>query len=233
MTDRQGTNLTVTGTGKVQVAPDEAVVQLSIITEGRTAADAVATNARQTQAVIDAVSAQHNDRVTTSGLSVYPIVTYEQNQPPKIVGFRATNGVDVTTKVAYVGQIFDAGITAGANQSSGILFRVRDEAPHRHEALRLAMEQAFTEAKIVAGAASIEIRGVESIQIDPGNGRVFFRAEALDAKAMTTPVIPEERTITARVTVQFRTRDVLEARPGQGKLETEQRPAVPRPPGRA
>jgi uncharacterized protein YggE len=234
MTDRQGTNLTATGTGMVQVAPDEAVVQLSVITEGKTAAEAVATNARQAQALIDAVSAQPNHGVTTSGLSVYPIVNYQQDQPPQIVGFRATNSVEVTTKPDYVGQIYDAGIAAGANQSSGITFRIQNEAPHREEALRLAMEQAFSEAKVVAAAANLEVRGVESVQIDPPQERFFFRTEALDAKMATTPVIPENRTITARVQVQFRTRDVLEVRPGQGKPgDIATRPSVPRSPGRA
>jgi uncharacterized protein len=238
MADRQGTNVTVTGTGKVLIAPDEAVVQLTIITEGTTAAEAVSANARYAQAVINAVSAQPNHGVTTSGLSVYPIITYPQDQPPRIVGFRATNGVEVTTKPDYVGQIYDVGIAAGANQSSGITFRVQNEAPHREEALRLAMEQAFSEAKVVANAANIELRGVESVQIEPPQERFFFRADALEAKAApATPVMPENRTITARVHVQFRTRDTLDVRPGQGKpgdgRDVATKPPMPRPPGRA
>jgi uncharacterized protein YggE len=227
MADRQGTNLSVTGTGKVQVAPDEAIVHLSVLTEGRTAAEAVAANARQTQAVISAVSSQPNHGVTTSGLSVYPIINYEPNTSvPTIVGFRATNGVEVTTKVGYVGQIFDAGIAAGANQSSGISFRVQNEAPFREEALRLAVEEAFREARVVAAAANIELGEVESIQVEPGDGIIFFRTEALDLKAPATPVIPERQTITARVQVQFRTRDQLETRPG--KIEREGREAKAR-----
>ena len=169
MSDRQGTHyLTVTGVGSVQVEPDEAVVQLGVVTEAGTAAEAVASNARQTQAVLDAVSAQPNHGITTSGLSVSPIINYEPNSSvSKIVGFRATNSVEVTTKIGYVGQIYDAGITAGANESSGITFRVRDEGPQRKEALRLAVEQAFDEAKLVAAAADIDLRGVDSIQVDP------------------------------------------------------------------
>jgi uncharacterized protein YggE len=232
MAEKQGMNLSVTGTGKVQVTPDEATVHLSILTEGRTAAEAVAANARQTQAVIAAVSAQPNHGVTTSGLSVYPIINYEPNTSiPRIVGFRATNGVEVTTKVGYVGQIFDAGISAGANQSSGIRFRVQNEAPYREEALRLAVEEAFREAKVVARAADIEIGEVESIQVEPGDGIIFFRTEALDARAPATPVIPERQTITARVQVQFRTRDQMETRPG--KMDRDGRETKARTPGTA
>jgi uncharacterized protein YggE len=229
MSDRQGNHyLTVTGVGNVQVEPDEAVVQLGIVTEAGTAAEAVASNARQTQAVLDAVSAQPNHGITTSGLSVNPIIVYEPNSTTsKIVGFRATNSVEVTTKIGYVGQIYDAGITAGANESSGITFRVRDEGPHRKEALRLAVEQAFEEAKIVAGAADIDLRGIDSIQVDPPEGRVFFRSEAL-AKGSGTPVIPGRQTITARVQVQFGTRSHLELQPGKVG-DAKQQPAARRP----
>jgi len=233
MIDRQPSNLTVTGTGRVQAAPDEAVVRLSIVTEGKTSAEAVASNAEKAQAVIDAVSAQPNHGVTTSGLSVYPVISYEPDgSVGKVVGFRATNSVEVTTKVGYVGQIFDAGIGAGATESSGITFRVQNEAPYREEALRLAVEEALREARIVAKAADIEIGGVESMQVEPGNGVSFYRAEALDAKVQT-PVIPERQTITARVHVQFRTRDHRDAHQGQGKIERDVRESKARPPGTA
>lgn len=206
MADRNGT-LNVTGIGKVQVAPDEAVIYLSVMTDGKTAAEATASNARRTQGVVDAVSSQPNHGVTTSGLSVSPIISYDPNTSAgTIVGFRATNGVEVKTKIGYAGQIYDAGIGAGANQSSGITFRIQNEAPHREEALRIAVGAAYKEAKIVAGAASIELMGPESIQIGAGGGRLVYRAAAYDTKSMATPVMPEEQTISATVQILFRTR---------------------------
>lgn len=205
--DAHGT-LLVTGTGRVQVAPDEALVTLGVLTDGKTAAEAVASNAQTTQALIDAVSSQPNHGVTTSGLSLSPIVSYDPTTGVgTVVGFRATNGVEVKTKVGYAGQIYDAGITAGANQSSGITFRIQDEGPHREEALRIAVEDAYSEAKIVAKTAKVALDGAESIQIDPGGGRIIYRAQALDSKAVATPVLPEDRTITASVQIRFRTRE--------------------------
>jgi uncharacterized protein YggE len=231
MADRQGTHLTVTGTGKVQVAPDEAILHLNILTEGKTAEEAVTLNASQTQAVIDAVSAQPNHGVTTSGLSVYPIINFEPNSSAgQIVGFRATNAVEVTTKVGYVGRIYDVGIAAGANQSSGITFRVQNEAPYREEALRLAIQDAHQQAQVVAKAAHIHLTGAESIQVEPGDGGIFFRAEAL-SRTQPTPVIPERQTITARVNVQFRAREQLDAH--QGKLGRDVPGTTARMPGKA
>lgn len=206
MNDRNGT-LSVTGIGNVHVTPDEAVIELSVITDGKTAGDATASNARRTQGVIDAISSQPNHGVTTSGLSVSPIYKYEPNTSAgSIVGFRANNTVEVKTKVGYAGQIYDAGVEAGANESSGITFRVQNEAPHREEALRLAVQDAYREAKIVAGASHVELLGPESIQISSGAGRLLYRAAALDEKALTTPVLPEEKTLSASVQITFRIR---------------------------
>lgn len=207
LTDKQGT-LQVTGTGKVQVTPDEAVIRLGVVTEAKTAAEATASNARRTQAVIDAVSTLPNHGVTTEGLSLNPIISYDPNtRVPTIVGFRATNGVEIRTKVAYAGQIYDAGIGAGANQSSDITFQVQDETPYREDALRIAVEAAQREAELVAKIANIEIKGAETVHIEPPGERFFFRAEAIDLKAAPTPVLPEEKTISATVRIMFRTRD--------------------------
>lgn len=185
--------------------PDEAVVHLVVLTEGKTAGDAVASNAKATQATIDAVSAQPNHGVTTTGLSVNPIIKYDSNVET-IVGFRATNGVEVKTKVDYAGQIYDAGMSAGANQSSGITFRVQNETPHREEALRLAVQQAFNEARIVAKAAHVDLDGPESIQINSANEHIYYRAEAIRSSGTATPTLPGELTISAGVSIQFKTR---------------------------
>jgi hypothetical protein len=206
MKDKHGT-LRVTGTGDIKAAPDEAVVQLRVLTEGKTASDAVASAATQTDAVLKAVSAQPNHGVTTTGLGVSPIVSYDpQTNVPTIVGFRASNGVQIRTKIGYAGQVFDAGVKAGANQSSGISFRLQDEAPFREDALRMAVKAACNEAELVAKATDVELEGPETIEIDPRAGQPYFRAQALEAKSVATPVIPEDLTISASVQILFRTK---------------------------
>jgi uncharacterized protein len=196
--------LDVAGTGHVKVAPDEATVSLSVITEGKTASDAAAANARRAQAVLDAVSAQPNHGVTTSNLSVSPIIDYTAS-PYKIVGYRASNSVTVKTKIGYASQIFDTGIGAGATESSGISFGVQDETPFREEALQLAVKVAFSEARIVAKTAGVGLEGPQSIAIDAGGGRIIRQMATIDKSAAATPVIPEDLTISASVRLTFRT----------------------------
>lgn len=203
MMDKHGT-LNVSGTGNVQVSPDEAVIHLDLVTESKTAAEATAHNAAATQKLIDAVSAQPNHGVTTAGVSVTPILRHDQSTGGNtIVGFRATNWVEAKTKVGYAGQLYDAGMKAGATESSGIRFRIQNEAPYREQALRLAVEVAFREAKVVASSAHLELMGIESIQIGSAGERVIYRAKAVDVGAVTTPVMPEDRTISATVQIVF------------------------------
>jgi uncharacterized protein len=206
MKDKKGT-LRVTGTGNIKVAPDEAIVHLRVFSEGETAVDAVASAAKLTDDVITAVSAQPNHGVTTTGLGVSPIVQYDPDSGiPTIIGYRATNGVEVKTEIASAGLIYDTGINAGANESSGITFRIQDETPLREDALRAAVMAAYNEAKVVAKAVSVDLEGPESIIVDPSGFRPFFRAEAFDVAAKVTPVIPEDLTISASVEILFRTK---------------------------
>jgi uncharacterized protein YggE len=193
------------GHGEVFAAPDEAIVTFEVVTQAKTAAKAVAENAEITKEVIDAVSDQPNHGVTTTGLSVWPVHQYDpETNIDKIIGFRATNGVRVRTKPGFAGQVYDAGIEAGANVSSGIMFRIEDETPLRAEALERAVDNAYKEAEIVAKAAEIDILGVRAIVIDPVMGPVYVSSEKIDADAVATPVMPEDLSVQANVRITFR-----------------------------
>ncbi|MFO7566582.1 MAG: SIMPL domain-containing protein [Enhygromyxa sp.] len=195
-----------TGHGEILAPPDEAIVMLDVLTEGETAAEAVAANAERTQAVIDAVMREPNQGVTTTGLGVFPVYKYDrQTNLSTIVGFRASNGVRVVTRPSAAGQVYDAGIRAGANVSSGISYQIRDETPLREEALRLAVRNAFAEAKVVADTAEVRLLGPETIVIEPVGGPIILRAERMAADAAPTPVIPEDLRIRASVRITFRT----------------------------
>jgi uncharacterized protein len=129
----------VTGYAEVSAPPDEALVILDVITQAETASLAISLNAELTRAVIEAVEAEPNTGITTSGLSVYPIYSYDPDtHVSTISAFTARNGVRVRTEPAAAGRVFDAGVEAGANVSSGILYRIRDESPLREQALRAA-----------------------------------------------------------------------------------------------
>jgi uncharacterized protein YggE len=113
----------------------------------------------------------------------------------------------VRTQPDAAGRVFDAGVDAGANVSSGIVYRIRDQGPLREQALREAFEAAAREAEIVADVADVGLLGPEVIWIDPTGAPMPLRAEKLAADGPVTPTLPEDVAVAASVRVRFRIED--------------------------
>ncbi|MCB9568070.1 MAG: SIMPL domain-containing protein [Myxococcales bacterium] len=196
--------LDVSGEGQVSVKPDRAVIRLAVICEAKSAQEAVDDNAKAATAVIEAIKALGiaESAIQTQGLSVSPIYQYDEaRRVNEIVGYRADNAVAVDAAIDLAGKVYDAGIAAGANQSSGISFKIGDERPHRRRALEGAVEAARSDAEVVAAAMGVKVRGPLKIEVDAGGGPVIKVAEALTRAS--TPVMPGELTVSARVRVSF------------------------------
>src|SRR4051812_39434025 len=86
-----------TGTASISVAPDQAQFTAGVVTTGSTAQDAAQQNATQTAAMLTALKAVlgNNGTVQTVGYSVSP--RYTNSQPATIIGYTASNTVQVTT----------------------------------------------------------------------------------------------------------------------------------------
>jgi uncharacterized protein YggE len=197
-------SLEATGVGSVEVAPDLAEVRLSVITEAATATEATSKNAERLREVLDAVEALPHQRVSTLGLSLQPIYTYDPaTGTSSITAYRAENSLRVETAVDDAGRTFDAGIAAGANTSSGIGFRLRDDQPFREEAIDLAFRHAHSDASAVASAADVTLLGPEELSVEPRElgGRPLF--ELARAGDTPTPVLPGLLTVSATVRVRF------------------------------
>jgi hypothetical protein len=202
--DAMGT-LDVSGEGRVQVKPDTAAIRLAVITEAKTAAAAAEENAAAATEVIDAVKAVGvgDDGLRTQGLSVGPIYRYnEALKVNEIVGYRAENAIAVTAAIDIAAKVYDAGIAAGANQSSGISFTLADEAPYRKSALEGAVAAARRDAEVVSAALGVKLRGPVKVEVDSGGATLVKTAEASLART-ATPIEPGELTVSARVRVSY------------------------------
>ncbi len=198
--------LTVTGEGQVTARPDIANLRLGVLSEAKTAADAVASNAIAMTSVIEALRTLGigDTAIKTVGLNVYPVINYEEASGRNlIVGYRCEDTVLVTSSVELAGKVFDAAIAAGANESSSISFGLRNEEAERGKALEAAVAVAKKDAGIVMKAMGVDAKGVRAIDIEQGSGPAVVRALARFEKAPSTPVMGGEITVTARVRVTF------------------------------
>lgn len=197
--------LNVSGEGQIKVKPDVASVRLAVLTEGKTAADAASQNAELASRVVAALEKLGiaHDALQTVGLNLFPVYTSDDKTgTTRITGFRAEDSIIARTSIDLAGKAFDAGVSAGANESSGISFALSDNRPHRDKALEAAVHAALAEAELVATAMGVTIRGPKTIDIDQGAGPILVRSVFAEARA-STPVLPGELTITARVRVSF------------------------------
>ncbi len=198
----QGT-LTVHGEGQVKAKPDLVRVSLSVITEAKTAVEAVQQNGAQTETVLARVRALGvpDGGLRTAGVGVYPIIQY-QADTSRIVGYRAEDTVQVEAAVELAGKIFDEGVAAGANQGSSLTFALRDEAPFRRQALEAAVAAARKDGDAVAHALGAAITGTGAVEIESGGGPIVVRAVGAADRA-ATPVLPGDLTISAQVRVVY------------------------------
>jgi len=202
--------LTVSGTGEVRAAPDEATVRLGVVRQAATADEAQQQANRTAQAILAALTQAgvNREQVQTSGLTLQPVYAPQRpgaQEEPRIVAYRASNEVTVRVdRLSMVGQVIDAGLKAGANQLDSLQFGLRDELPVRQRALAQAVQQAREKARTIAEA--LEVRLVKVLEVQEGGlvVRPFYEQRAVMAAGEAgTPVSPGQVNITATVTVRY------------------------------
>src|ERR1035438_6434030 len=109
-----------TGEATVSAKPDQATIEIGVVTQGATAEAAAAQNARQTEAVLEDLRKilSGSDQLKTAGYSVRPNFQIPKPGGSATIGsYTATNDVVVTVSdLARVGKVIDAALLSGANR---------------------------------------------------------------------------------------------------------------------
>ncbi|CAN7605991.1 SIMPL domain-containing protein [Phenylobacterium sp. LjRoot225] len=162
----RATTLNLSAYGETKLAPDMATISLGVSTEAATAQAAMQANATQMNQVMAAlkrggIAAKD---IQTSQLSVEPQYVYEQNQPPKLNGYRATNQVTVTVHdLSKLGQAVDATVAGGANQVGGISFGLEDPTAAENAAREKAVKALAAKADLYAKATGHRVLRLVSL----------------------------------------------------------------------
>jgi uncharacterized protein YggE len=210
------TLLTVAAQGSSTREPDLASYTAGVTTQGATASEALSANSAQMTKVIAALKrAGIADKdVQTSNLSVSPVYAnpkrlpdgnYEDG-PQRIVGYQANNSVSVRQrKLADIGKVIDALVSAGANQVNGPNFQLSQPESAMDEARVEAMKSARTRADLYAKASGLRVARIVSISESGGYSPqpvMYVRKQAMDVAA-APPVAAGELEMNVNVTVQF------------------------------
>lgn len=168
----QGTRLDIVAEGEALKTPDIATINAGVVTQGATAGEALAENARRMAAAVAALrKAGVADRdIQTASISLSPQYRYGENVPPVITGYQASNQVSVRFRdVKRAGAILDTLVGQGANQINGPSFSVDKPEPALDQARAEAIAKARARADVYARAAGLRVVRILSIS-EAGGG---------------------------------------------------------------
>lgn len=203
--DRQ---ITITGTGVIAAVPDMATLQLGIVTQGLSGKDALGENSKQMARVIaDLAAAGIEERdIQTTGLSLQPDWDRrnDRNEPMRIVGYTARNGVTIRVRdLDILGDVLDDVVGSGANQFNGLSFGVINPAPLQDQARVLAVKNAAARAELLVTAAGAKLGDVLSISEQGAIRPQMMRSMAMDLAESSVPVAAGEVDLQANVTITY------------------------------
>jgi len=194
------TTVSLSAFGEVKSMPDEATISLGVQSKAATAAQAMGDNAETMNRVIAALRARGlpSKATQTSNISLSAQYDYEQNQPPRLSGYLASNEVAITVDdLGKLGSTLDAVVGAGANQISGISFGLKDTGAAEDAARLAAVKALRAKADLYAGATGYRVGRL--LALNEGGPvteplRPVMMVRAMAAAPSPTPVAPGELT---------------------------------------
>ncbi|MBS9475550.1 SIMPL domain-containing protein [Ancylobacter radicis] len=202
--------ITVSGEGIVRAVPDMASFSSGVVSEAKTAREALDANSQAVGAMVAAIKEAGIEArdIATSGFSVQPRYapprkdgTGEQN----ITGYEVRNTVTVRVRdLARLGDLLDKVVTTGANQIDGVSFDIAEPVKLQEEARVAAVKDARRQAEIMAEAGGVRLVRVLSMTADGASAPPMRRMMAAQMmKAESVPVEAGESEIRAGVTVTY------------------------------
>jgi len=185
--------ITVSASGSVDVAPDMALLTMTVSRDGKTARSALdANNAAmgKVQQAMQQLGVAKRD-LQTSGFSIRPQMSRpnrnQADRTPKIIGYIVQNTLSVRVRdLNSVGQLLDKAVTLGVNQGGQIQFTNDNPAAAISEARTKAMQAAMAKAKTLVSAAGVGLGKILTISetsraprpMPMARGRVAAMAES-------------------------------------------------------
>ncbi len=201
----------VSGEGEAVLAPDIAMLSLSVMREAKTARAALDANNDAMAAVIAAMKAAGiaERDLQTAGIQINPRYNYtnkaDGSQEAELVAYQVTNTLSVRVRdIDKTGDILDKAVTLGVNQGGGISFTNENPSTALTEARKKAVADAIAKARTLAEAAGASVGRVLEITDQTFSPRPMpVSAKAFDAGRAAVPIENGENTYNVQVNVTF------------------------------
>lgn len=208
LADDMPRQITVTGEGRVEAAPDMATISLGVTHENEQAKLAMEATSDAVARILERIAAMGvaPRDMQTRALSLSPVWserTASDGNRARITGFVASNTVMVRVRdLASLGRILDAVIEDGANDFNGLQFDVQNPEPLMDEARRAAVADAMARAALLAEAAGVTLGPVQSIS-EQGGMRPMGAMMDMAMRESGVPIAAGEVSVEAMVSMVF------------------------------
>jgi len=210
-----GTRVTVSGAGAVEVAPDMARVTLGVTIRDANATQALTRNNELMDALISAVIELgiSEEDIRTSSFNIWEAHDWVNSQR-RFLGYEVSNNVTVTIRdISIVGDVLSVATEQGATMVGGVQFSIQDSTAAYHTALALAVQNATGKARAIAGALGMNYVVVVSITETGGFHQPIAQNFSMDMMvsasvaaepaSMSVPIQTGELSVSAQVQVVF------------------------------
>ena len=167
-----GTRLDINATGETTRVPDIAVISAGVITRAPTAAAAIQQNAARMERMLAALrrAGVAERDIQTSSINLNPEYRHAENQPPRLVGYTASNTLSIRFRdIRSTGQILDALVAEGANQIHGPTLTIDKPEQALDEARADALAKGRQRAELYARALGMRVVRLLSVSESGGH----------------------------------------------------------------
>jgi uncharacterized protein YggE len=208
-----GTRLDISATGETSRVPDIAIISAGVVTRAPTAAAAIQQNSARVERMLAALrraGVEERD-IQTSSINLNPDYHYEENRPPRLIAYQATNTLNIRFRdIANSGRILDALVAEGANQINGPTLTLDRPEAALDEARTNAIARGRARAELYARAMGMRVVRVVSVSESGGYAPpppmpMAERAMAVGGAA-DTKIVPGEQKLQVTLAIVFELR---------------------------
>lgn len=202
----------MTGEATVSAPADRAIIDIAVVTEAASAAQAVQQNAKLASQMMEKLTQQGVAKadMQTLAYQVNPFYTPEApGKPSRLQGYRVDNTVQIKVHdINKTGLVLDAILSPGAaNGIQSLRFEKADSQAQEEQAGRLAIRDALAKAKLYSEETKEPLGPIINLQESsamPLQKRHMPMAAAMEMRASpATPIEGGDLTWHARVDVTF------------------------------
>ena len=204
-----------TGVGKRSYKTSIAMISLGVRKTGGTAYEVQEEVAKASSKLVEYLQSQKVDRLTTTAVNLFPSYDY-RSKPRTVTGYTGSKTLSFEVPIDRAGILLDGSVNNGATTVSSLSFRASGEVSSH--ARRYAIRDAVIRARIEARTAVFSLGKVLGTPIHvkitdsyiprpvsaPNIAKSFSSSPSL-TRSDTTPIVANEQTVRAYVTVTFST----------------------------